>query len=161
LSSGGEFLYRFNAAFESCDSFRQGLRNRRVFLAPVVTWRISQQSEVTAYAEYLRSEDPTDSGLPVIGTGMPPLAVQRPVENGGDIRTKDLHLGVRGSHAFNDQWTARYHFDGRWLQTPQAPQLALADDGLDPGTCTRASCPVDQWLLAVPVSTGDTYYSSL
>src|SRR5262249_23976280 len=83
------------------------------------------------------------------------------VESGGDVRTRDLRIGIRGSHAFSDQWAARFHVDSRWLQTPQAPQLVLYDDGLDPSNCTPQSCPVDQSLLAIPVSTGHTDYSSL
>jgi len=160
LTSSGSLLYRFNAAYETANSFRDYLSNRRLFLAPVATWKISPQSETTGYLEYLHSDDPTDSGLPLIGSTIPPVPIARRLEDGGAVHTRDLRVGVRGLHAFSDRWSMRYHVDGRWLKTPQSPQLALADDMLDPSLCSPASCPVNQLLFAIPVSRGQTYYSS-
>jgi iron complex outermembrane recepter protein len=116
---------------------------------------------VTGYLEYLHSGDPTDSGLPIVGASIPAVPVGQRVEDGGKVHTHDLHTGVRGWHMLNDQWTVRYHFDGRWLRTPQLPQLALADDGLDPAACNPSACPVNQLLFSIPVSRGQTYFSSV
>jgi len=55
----------------------------------------------------------------------------------------------------------RYHLDTRWLRTPQSPELQLVDDGLDPDTCTRSACPVDQMLFSIPVSRGQTSFTSV
>ena len=161
LSVDGSMLYRFNAAWEKAGSYRGGCNNRRIFLAPVVTWNPSPRASVSGYLEYLRSDDPTDSGLPIVGADMPPVPVERRVEQGGEVHTRDVRTGVRGWYLLDDQWTLRYHLDGRWLRTPQSPQLALGDDGLDPGFCSRAACPVDQLLFSIPVSRGQTYYSSM
>jgi iron complex outermembrane recepter protein len=161
LSDTGNLLYRFNAAWESAESYREYLSNRRIFLAPVVTWNISPQGAMTAYLEYLRSSDPTDSGLPVVGGSLPPVPVERRVEDGGEVHTNDVRVGIRGWHVINDQWSMRYHLDGRWLRTPQWPQLALADDGLDPTACSPGACPVDQYLFSIPVARGQTYFSSV
>jgi iron complex outermembrane receptor protein len=161
LSSGGALRYRFNAAYESGDSYRELLTNRRVFLSPVVTWAVSPETQTTAYMEYLRSDDSTDAGLPTIGSSLPPVPAGRRVEDGGSVRTTDLRVGIRGLHSFSDRWTVRYHLDTRWLQTPQSPQLALADNGLDPSTCTPSQCLVDRILFAIPVSRGHTYFASM
>jgi iron complex outermembrane receptor protein len=161
LSADRSTLYRFNAAWEKSGSYREDSNNRRIFLAPTVTWNLSPRATVSGYLEYLRSDDPTDSGLPIIGSDMPPVPVGRRVEQGGEVHTRDVRTGVRGWYAFDDEWTLRYHLDGRWLRTPQSPQLELFDDGLDPGLCSRAACPVDQLLFSIPVSRGQTYYSSV
>jgi iron complex outermembrane receptor protein len=161
LSSGGSFLYRFNAAWESGGSFRDVPDNRRLLLSPVVTWKSSSQTQTTAYLEYLNSHDPSDSGLPVVGSLPPPVPVSRSVEEGGEIHTSDLRVGVRGLHAFEDQWTLTHHEDARWIQAPQAPQLALAADGLEAIQCTPTTCPVARELVSIPVSRGYTYYASV
>lgn len=160
LSAGAGLTYRFNAVYEDSDSFRGHMHNHRLFLAPVVTWKVSAAASLTAYAEVLRSEDPTDSGLPVIGSALPPVPVGHVVESGGSVRTRDLRLGLRGRVALGANWRLQYHLDSRRLRTPQRPQLALADDGIDPGSCTRTSCPIDRTLVAIPRSRGRTLFTS-
>ncbi|HWW81020.1 MAG TPA: TonB-dependent receptor, partial [Steroidobacteraceae bacterium] len=161
LVAGDEILYRFNAAYEAGDSFRGARVNRRIFLAPVVNWKLSDKTENTFYLEYLNSHDPVDSGLPVIGGHLPPVPVERTVEDGGEVHTTDLRVGVRGSHVFDDGWTERHYVDARWLRTPQSPELALANDGLSSADCSPSRCPVERQLLAIPVATGSTYYGAL
>uniref|UniRef100_UPI0034E98BDD hypothetical protein n=1 Tax=Enterococcus faecium TaxID=1352 RepID=UPI0034E98BDD len=70
-------------------------------------------------------------------------------------------VGIRAQQSLASQWSLRFHLEGRWLRSPQAPQLQLADDGLSSQSCTIESCPVDQLLFAVPVSKGHTYYSAV
>ena len=161
MLSDGSFLYRFNAAWESGGSFRDIPDSRRILLAPAVTWKSSPQTETTAYLEYLNSHDPSDSGLPIVGSLLPPVPVSRSVEEGGEIHTTDLRLGVRGSHTFDDDWSLTHHEDARWIRAPQAPQLALAADGLEAIQCNPSSCPVARELVAIPVARGYTYYASV
>jgi iron complex outermembrane recepter protein len=161
MVSDGSFLYRFNAAWESGGSFRDIPDSRRILLSPAVTWKSSPQTETTAYLEYLNSHDPSDSGLPIVGSLLPPVPVGRSVEEGGEIHTTDLRLGVHGSHTFDDGWSLTHHEDARWIQAPQAPQLALAADGLESIQCKPSSCPVARQLVSIPVAHGYTYYASV
>jgi iron complex outermembrane recepter protein len=161
MVSDGSFLYRFNAAWESGGSFRDIPDSRRILLAPVVTWKPTPQTQTTAYLEYLDSHDPADSGLPVVGSLLPAVPASRSLEEGGEIHTTDLRLGVRGSHTFDDEWSLTHHEDARWIQAPQAPQLALAADGLETLQCSPSSCPVARELVAIPVAHGQTYYASV
>lgn len=157
LSPDKDLLYRFNAAYETGESYRGFEPERRIFLAPVVSWRPSQRTENTFYLEYLNSHDPTDSGLPVIGGQLPPVSAEETVEEGGEVHTTDLRLGARGEHIFNNGWEEHYYIDARWLSTPQAPQLAIGVDGLLSVACAPNSCPVSRNLLAIPESRGDSY----
>jgi iron complex outermembrane recepter protein len=167
IDSGGpmpghpQLLYRFNAAYERAQSFRDTSGNRRIFLAPVVTWTSAEATSTTFYAEYLNSHDVHDSGLPVFGSLVPQVPIDRSLEAGGDIRTTDYRIGVKGSHVFRDGWTVRHHVDARWINSPQAPQAALSDDGLDAAACTTESCPVNRELVAIPESRGHTFFISV
>jgi len=154
-------LYRFNGAYEDAQSFRDTSGNHRIFLSPVVTWNSSEATSTTFYAEYLNSHDVHDSGLPVVGSQLPQVPIDRSLEVGGDVHTKDYRIGIKGSHVFRDGWTVRHHFDARWINSPQAPQAALSDDGLDPSTCTTGSCPVNREIVAIPESRGHTFFISV
>ena len=160
LSPGGTVIYRFNAAWENSGSFRDIPENRRIFVAPVVTWKANDTTDVTTYLEYLNSHDPSDSGLPLIGGHVPPVPASRSYEEGGEIHTTDLRVGAEAEHDFGSGWIARAHLDARWLHAPQAPQIALAADGLVPVQCHRDVCPVDRQLVAIPTARGYTYYAS-
>ena len=161
LPGDHNLLYRFNAAYEDQHSFRDTSGNHRVFLAPVVTWNLSESTSETLYAEYLNSHDPHDSGLPVIGNRLPPVPIERSLEAGGDIHTTDYRVGLKGSHVFEDGWTLRHHVDARWVSSPQTLQAALSDDGLDAAACTPANCPVNRELVSMPHSSGHTYFLSV
>ena len=160
LSSGGTLLYRFNAAWQNSGSFRDIAKNRRVFVAPVVTWKASDTTDVTAYLEYLNSHDPSDSGLPLVGDHVAPVPRSRSYDEGGEIHTTDLRIGMEAEHDFGGGWIAQAHLDARWLHAPQAPQIALASDGIVPIQCHSDVCPVDRQLVAIPIARGYTYYAS-
>jgi iron complex outermembrane receptor protein len=161
LRSDGALLYRFNAAWERGHSFRDIRGNRRFFLAPVATWVPSQQTHETAYLEYLRSHDVSDSGLPIIGARLPSVPIERSLDQGGETRTEDLRFGLKGSHAFDDGWTIRHHFEGRWLHAPQSPQIGLAADGLYPAQCNPGGCPVKRQWVSIPLARGNQALASV
>jgi iron complex outermembrane recepter protein len=161
LNADGTLLYRFNAAQETGDSFRESPGTHRVFVAPVVTWAPTPDTQNTGYLEYLNSVDFNDAGLPMIGDRLPPVPINRNLTNSATERTSDLRMGIRGSHAFSNRWTERHHVDVRWLRTPQPPQTVPATDGLDPAACSLNRCPVALMMFASPVSTGRTYYGSM
>jgi iron complex outermembrane recepter protein len=161
LSSNGALLYRFNAAWENSGSFRDIPESHRIFLAPVITWKANETTDVTTYLEYLNSHDPSDSGLPIIGNRLPAAPSSRSLDEGGVIHTTDFRIGIEASHSFADGWTTRAHLDGRWVRTPQAPQIALAADGLVPIQCSPRVCPVNRQLVSIPTAGGYTAYASL
>lgn len=161
LTAGGALLYRFNAAWENSGSFRDIAENRRIFVAPVITWRVDEATDVTPYLEYLNSHDPSDSGQPVVGDRLPSIPASRSLDEGGEIHTSDLRIGSEASHIFADGWTTHAHVDARWLHAPQAPQIALASDGLVPIQCHPGICPVARLLVSIPAAQGYTYYASV
>jgi iron complex outermembrane receptor protein len=161
LNSSGALLYRFNAAWERGHSFREISGDRRIFLAPTVTWKLAAATEETVYLEYLDSHDPSDSGLPIIGNRLPSVPIERSLDEGGEVHTNDLRLGLRGRHAFAAGWVIRHHLEARRLRAPQSPQVALAADGLDPASCNVSSCSVSRALVSVLDASGETEYGSV
>jgi catecholate siderophore receptor len=64
-SSSDDFAWRFNAAAEQADSFRDHFSLERQMLAPSATWRIGNGT-LTAQAELLRDRRTPDRGIPGI-----------------------------------------------------------------------------------------------
>ena len=71
-SSGDDFAWRFNAAAESADSFRDHFSLERQMIAPAASWRVGSGT-LTAQAEVLRDRRLPDRGIP--GVNGRPAAV--------------------------------------------------------------------------------------
>lgn len=109
LNEGNSLLYRLNFAYEDRSSFRQFVDNHHFFVAPVLQWRISDRTQITAEMEYKTGSSTPDLGFPAIGNRPANLPVQR---NLGEPFSKsnfdEYQAGVNWSHAFNDQWEIKH-----------------------------------------------------
>lgn len=100
-------FFRFNAAAEDAESFRDHVENKGYFLAPVVTWKATDKLQWTLELEHKKSEFTWDLGLP-----RDPASFTVPIsrflgEPGG---TNDVHSTVISStidYQFNDTWQLR------------------------------------------------------
>lgn len=100
-------FYRLNVAYEDADSFRDETGNKAFFVAPVVTWVISDRTSLTAEIEHKDSEYSWDLGLP-----RHPLSLQVPVsrflgEPDGTNKVKSTYANTRLVHQFSDGWKLR------------------------------------------------------
>jgi len=66
LTSDKKLAYRLNVAYENADSFRDGVETERFFVAPVLSWQISDDTELTLEFSYLNDKRPVDRGLVVL-----------------------------------------------------------------------------------------------
>ncbi|MBE7385508.1 MAG: TonB-dependent siderophore receptor [Leptolyngbya sp. SIO1E4] len=66
LTADGSVAYRLNAAYESAGSFRDGVNTERFFIAPTLSWEISDDTELTLEFSYLDDTRPRDNGLVVL-----------------------------------------------------------------------------------------------
>lgn len=111
LTEDGSLLYRFNAVYENSSSFRDFTDIERVFLAPVVQWRLSDRTNLTFDLEYLNDERPFDRGLVAIGDKVADIPISRRLGESSDVRrVEDLSVGYRLDHELNDDWTLRNSF---------------------------------------------------
>lgn len=112
LDSDGRLLYRLNAVYESNDGFRDFDQNvERVFVAPVLTWNISDKTDLTLEFNYLNDQRPFDEGLVAIGRGVADVPYDRIFQNPDAIRTvEEIGAGYQLEHRFSENWTLRNAF---------------------------------------------------
>ena len=66
LTEDGSVAYRLNVAYENAGSFRDGVQTERFFIAPTLSWQISNNTELTLEFSYLDDTRPVDRGLVVL-----------------------------------------------------------------------------------------------
>ncbi len=109
LTEDGDLAYRLNVAYENAGSFRDGVQTERFFIAPTLSWQISDDTELTLEFSYLDDTRPVDRGLVVLSDNEPAdipistyLGDPEPRENFDETRT-ELYL----NHRFNDNLSLR------------------------------------------------------
>lgn len=118
LTKDGALLYRLNLSYENSGSFRDFVDKESVFVAPVLRWNISPQTQVTAELEYQHFKEVADPGIPPIGNR--PANVPRDRFVGEPINDRNppgdrYFIGVNWSHAFNDSWTVNHRLSAKLL----------------------------------------------
>lgn len=105
-------LYRLNAAYERGGNFRSfDTEIERFFVSPVITWNISDRTDLTFEFEYVNDWRPFDRGIVAFGTGIADIPFNRILGEPNDFNEKtDFSAGYRLEHRFNDSWTIRNRF---------------------------------------------------
>ncbi|WP_082880822.1 TonB-dependent receptor [Methylomonas sp. DH-1] len=109
-------LYRLNVAYLSQNSFRDYNENERIYVAPSLTWRISDRTEATIQLEHQHDDYVMDFGIPALGNRPAPLPKGFYV---GDeqLRLSSMdsnQIATNLSHRFNDHWKIEHKFN--WHQ---------------------------------------------
>ncbi len=102
-----DFSYRLNASVEDSGSFRDQVENKSYFIAPVVSWRLGNNTEWVIEAEHKNSEYTWDLGLP-----RHPSSFDLPIdrflgEPDGVNDVSSTYLASVFEHHFNDAWRFR------------------------------------------------------
>ncbi len=111
LNDSKTLTYRFNGLYESAESYRDGVKSERVFLAPTFGWEISSRTTLRIEGEYLYNSTPVDRGLVAIGNTVANLPVSRFL--GDAARKTDVHSGKATLtlwHEINDMFKWRSAF---------------------------------------------------
>lgn len=107
----GDVLYRFTALAQDAElSTGDDLRNDRQFVAPALTWLLSEQTQLTVLSQFLRIRSASVwSSYPAIGTLTPNPNGRIPV---------DTFIGEPDFNRYDqDQWTLGYLFEHRFDDT--------------------------------------------
>ncbi|WNZ26124.1 TonB-dependent receptor [Leptolyngbya sp. NK1-12] len=124
LNANRTLLYRLNLAYERGDGFRdfdQGVE--RIFVAPVVLWRIGDRTDLTLELEYLNDERPFDRGLIADGDDVVDIPFERILGEPDDIvRNEEFSIGYRLEHRFSENWRIRnaFRFTDAYLPNQRA-----------------------------------------
>ncbi|NEQ46644.1 MAG: TonB-dependent receptor [Leptolyngbya sp. SIOISBB] len=113
ITEDGRVLYRLNALFRREDYYRDfDVPIERVFIAPVVSWAISDRTDLTVELEYSNETRPADfSGIPVIGDRVADIPFDRITgEPDDDANNEFLRVGYQFEHRFSDRWKIRNSF---------------------------------------------------
>ncbi|MBE7385472.1 MAG: TonB-dependent receptor [Leptolyngbya sp. SIO1E4] len=112
LNEDGTVLYRLNALYESGGNFRdfdQGVE--RIFVSPSLTWRISDNTDITFNFDYLNDERPLYEGIPAIGDSVADIPFDRILNGLDDVtKTESFEAGYLLEHRFSDNWRLRNNF---------------------------------------------------
>ncbi|MCL6751724.1 TonB-dependent siderophore receptor [Nostoc sp. CCCryo 231-06] len=111
LTDDGSVLYRLNMAYQNAGSFRDYNFTDRLFVAPVITWNISDRTSLTFDLEYLNNSYRFDRGLPSIGNRPAPIPISRFIGLPQSIYDdSNLRVGYRLEHQFSKDWELRNAF---------------------------------------------------
>jgi iron complex outermembrane receptor protein len=146
LSSDGRFLYRLNTLFQNDGGFRDFDQNiERLFIAPVLTWRIGDRTDLTIELEYLNDERPYDTGTLAFGDGIIDIPRDQIVNEPEDFRSQETALaGYTFSHRFSENWQIRNGF--RYFRQESDGRVAIPisfDEAT--GNLLRADASVDNF----------------
>ncbi|MBE7385487.1 MAG: TonB-dependent receptor [Leptolyngbya sp. SIO1E4] len=139
LNESETVLYRLNALYESGGEFRdfdQGVE--RFFVAPSLTWEISDNTDITFQFEYLDDERPFEDGIVAIGDDIADIPFSRVLGEPDDVGTiESFDVGYLLEHRFSDSWRLRNNFRFNSADTSQVYTGKGELDELT-GTLTRS-----------------------
>ena len=116
VADNKDLLYRMNVSYENSGSFRELVDYEKVFVAPVLQWNISPQTQVMLEMEYRHENNDYDlhsrpliiDGKRADGTWINPRLADIPRERNLMERNpnpvEDKFIGLNVSHKFNDDW---------------------------------------------------------
>ena len=117
ITKDNSLLYRVNLSYQNSGSYRDFVSNDDFFIAPSLTWNISDRTQVNVDVEYQHFNDRSDSGIPPMGNRPAPVPINRQI--GDPLNNKNVgnrtYIGANWSHAFNDQWKLTHRFGVEFL----------------------------------------------
>ncbi|MEH1836449.1 MAG: TonB-dependent receptor [Nostoc sp.] len=136
LNSSKTVLYRLNVAAQTTESFVDSFNGEQYFVAPALSWQISDRTKLTLQAQYFKQRlDFGQQGLPLVGTVLPNPNGKIPRDRyyGEDFSQRRLEVfqvGYNLEHRFSDNWQLRHAFRGTWapLRDNFIANLDLASD---------------------------------
>lgn len=133
LNDDRTVLYRLNALYERSDGFRDFDQNtQRFFVAPSLSWDISENTNLLFEFEYLYDERPFDRGLVAIGDEVADIPRERILGEPDDfLENASYSAGYLLRHEFNEDWRIRNAFrfsSSDTLDVRADPRFELDDE---------------------------------
>ena len=121
--------YRFNGSYENAESFRDFVKNERVYFNPSFLFTISKKTNITLQGDYLSADWTPDFGTGIIGKkilDLPRNAYFGALWSTGN--TKSSSASVLLNHEFNKNWKLSFNssfqnYDRTQLSTAQMSNL--------------------------------------
>ena len=113
ITKDKSLLYRLNFAYRDNDSYRDLAFKERIFLAPSITWNISDRTQANLLLEYQNDDFRGDYGFGVENEKTRPvnLPISRSLSDPAAFdQQESQRLFADWSHAFNDDWKLTHRF---------------------------------------------------
>lgn len=112
LTEDERVRYRLNAVYQSGGDFQDvDTEISRFFISPVLTYEISDRTDLTLELEYLNDRRAPFFGVPAVGEGIADIPFDQISNEPDDISEEEyLNVGYDLEHRFNDQWRVRNGF---------------------------------------------------
>ncbi|MEO1633579.1 MAG: TonB-dependent siderophore receptor [Cyanobacteria bacterium J06631_9] len=106
LTSDNRVGYRLNAVYQTNEEIQDYSTNiNRFFVSPVLSWQISDRTDLAIEFEYLDDERPVFYGLPAFGEGIADIPQTQISNEPDDVITQNyLNIGYDLEHRFSEQW---------------------------------------------------------
>ena len=110
LSNDKRLLYRLNVSYENSGSYRDFIDNDIVFIAPVVTYQVSDSTDITLAYEYLNAKLGFDRGLQPVSAFLK-VPINLNIGEPDDFQDNEEHrLNLTLNHRFNQNLRLRSGF---------------------------------------------------
>lgn len=112
LTADRSLLYRLNAMYLNDGSFRDfDSSYNRFSIAPALTWKIGNRTDLNFIFEYIKDDNPADFGTVAFGRGIANIPRERVMNDPSDvIQNTFSDLGYDLEHRFSDNWKLRNGF---------------------------------------------------
>ncbi|MGF1591193.1 MAG: TonB-dependent siderophore receptor [Pleurocapsa sp.] len=132
LTTDKDVLYRFIAAYQSKDGFQDFVESDQTTIAPSLTWKIGDKTNLNLYYEYTKfvADTPVSSGILLSDNSLTPRELFTSYPNFYDTEQSANRFGYTITHEFNDNWQIRNNFAGliaKIDETPVYPTVVEAD----------------------------------
>ncbi|MBO9585676.1 MAG: TonB-dependent siderophore receptor [Flavobacterium sp.] len=102
--------FRINGSYENSESFRDVVKNERIYVNPSLLFVISPKTQITVQGDYLSADWTPDFGTGIIGTqilDLPRSAFYGSLWSNGN--TKSASASVLLNHDFNKNWKLNFN----------------------------------------------------
>ncbi len=102
--------YRFNGSYENAKSFRDYVKNERIYFNPSFLFKISEKTNITVQGDYLNADWTPDFGTGIIGETI--LDMPRNIYFGAlwsTGNTKSSSASILFNHDFNKNWKLAFN----------------------------------------------------
>lgn len=119
VTDNGDLSYRLNFVYLDSGSFRDFIDRERKFVAPQLTWRLTENTDINFGYEFKDDAVKGDRGIPAIGNRPAKVPISRFIgEPDFSLNEAESHLGhITWTHRFNDDWRVQQKFVINFVDT--------------------------------------------
>ena len=132
--------YRFTGSYENSESFRDVVKNERLYVNPSFLFNVSDKTQITVQGDYLSADWTPDFGTGILGKtilDLPRNSFYGALWSTGN--TKSASASVLLNHSFNENWKLSFNtsFQNYDRSSKSTAQLSNLDTYATPGDWNR------------------------